>query len=111
MSAFALLFDLTISAPKHRAACIGPARPNPSLIIRGPGWTPTTVPIRTKGSITILALTIDISTAQTTQPQHTRSTLALAATVAAGTPKRRQLASIVSFDTESNARRMSQLER
>ena len=36
MSAFALLFDLTISAPKLRAACIGPAPPNPPLSFTDP---------------------------------------------------------------------------
>ena len=81
MSAFALLFDLSISAPKLRAACIGPAPPNPALIIHGPGWSPTSLPIPTTGSITILGLTLDISTAQTTQTHHTRSTLAQAATL------------------------------
>ena len=81
MSAFALLFDLTISAPKLRAACIGPAPPNPSLIIHGPGWTPTTLPIRTQGSITILGLTLDISEEHTTQSNITRTTLAQAATL------------------------------
>ena len=40
----------------------GTATPNPILIIHGPGWTPTTLPIRTKGYLTILGLTIDIST-------------------------------------------------
>ena len=81
MSAFALLFDLTISAPKLCAACIGPAPPNPSLIIHGPGWTPSTLPIRTQGSITILGLTFDISAEQTTQSQNTRTTLTQAATL------------------------------
>ena len=73
MLTFALLFDLTISAPKLRAARISPAPPNSTLIIHGPGWSPTALPIRTQGSIT------DISTAQTTQTQKTRSTLAQAA--------------------------------
>ena len=81
MSAFALLFDLTISAPKLRAACIGPSPPNPTLIFHGPGWSPTSLPVRTHGSITILGLTLDIYSAQTTQTQHTRSTLAQAATL------------------------------
>ena len=81
MSAFALLFDLTISAPKLRAACIGPAPPNPTLIIHGPGWSPTSLPIRTHGSITILGLSLDITTTQTTQTQHTHLTLAQAATL------------------------------
>ena len=51
MSAFALLFDLTISAPKLRAACLGPVPPTPSLTIHGPGWTPTIIPVRTVGTI------------------------------------------------------------
>ena len=37
MSAFALLFDLAISTPKLRAVCLGPAPPNPTLTIHGPG--------------------------------------------------------------------------
>ena len=81
MSAFALLFDLTISAPKLRAACLGPAPPNPSLTIHGPGWTPTTIPVRTQGSITILGLTLDLDPAQTTQPQSTRIQLIQSATL------------------------------
>ena len=75
MSAFALLFDLTISAPKLRAACLGPPPPDPTLVIHGPGWTPTSIPIRTQGTIKLLGLTIDIGTAQTTQPQLTRAHL------------------------------------
>ena len=63
MSAFALLFDLTISAPKLRAECLGPSPPDPTLVIHGPGWTPATIRIRTQGTITILGLTIDIGTA------------------------------------------------
>ena len=81
MSAFALLFDLTISAPKLRAACLGPSPPDPTLVIHGPGWTPTPIPIRTQGTIKILGLTIDISTSQTTQPQLTRAHLTQAATI------------------------------
>ena len=69
MTAFALLFDLTISAPKLRAAYLGTALPNPSLIIRGPGWTPTTIAVRTHGSITILGLALDLDPAQTSQPR------------------------------------------
>ena len=81
MSAFALLFDLTISAPKLRAACLGSIPSNPLLVIHGPGWTPTTIPVRTQGSITILGLTIDIGANQTTQPQLTRAHLTQAATI------------------------------
>ena len=81
MSAFALLFDLTISAPKLRAACLGPTLPNPTLTIHGPGWTPTTIPVRTQGSITILGLTLDIDAQQTTQPLLTRTHLTQAATI------------------------------
>ena len=81
MSAFALLFDLTISAPKLRAVCLGPAPPNPSLTIHGPGWTPTTIPVRTQGSITILGLTLDLEPGQTSQPQSTRSQLIQSATI------------------------------
>ena len=50
MSAFALLFDLTISAPKLRAACLGTPLINPTLVIHGPGWNPTIIPVRTQGS-------------------------------------------------------------
>ena len=49
MSAFALLFNLTISVPKLRAVCIDPTPPNPTLVIRGLGWTPTTIPVWTHG--------------------------------------------------------------
>ena len=81
MSAFALLFDLTISAPKLRAACLGSSPPNPSLIIHGPGWTPTSIPVRTHGNITILGLTLDLDPSQSTQPQSTRSQLIQASTI------------------------------
>ena len=81
MSAFALLFDLTISAPKLRAACLGTTLPNPTLVIHGPGWTPTIIPVRTQGHITILGLTMDIGATQTTQSQLTRAHLTQAATI------------------------------
>ena len=81
MSAFALLFDLTISDPKLRAACLGLSIPNPTLTIHGPGWTPTVIPVRTDGCITILGLTLDLNTAQTTQPRLTRAHLTQAATI------------------------------
>ena len=81
MSAFALLFDLTISAPKLRAACLGPSNPNPTLTIHGPGWTPTIIPVRTQGSITILGLTLDLNAPQSTQPRLTRAHLTQAATI------------------------------
>ena len=81
MSAFALLFDLTISAPKLRAVCLGPAPPQPTLTIYGPGWTPTIIPVRSQGSVTILGLTIDLSPTQFTQPQRTREHLIQAATI------------------------------
>ena len=58
-----------------------PPPPNPTLIIYGPGWTPTTIPIRTQGSLTILGLTIDISSTQSTQPHSTCATLTRAATL------------------------------
>ena len=81
MSAFALLFDLTISAPKLWTACLGPAPPNPSLTIHGPGWMPTTIPVRPHGSITILGLTLDLDPAQTSQPQSTRIQLIQSSTL------------------------------
>ena len=81
MSAFALLFDLTISAPKLRAACLGPVPPNPLLTIHGPGWTPTIIPVRTAGTITILGLTLDLDHCQTTQAQSTKAHLTQASTI------------------------------
>ena len=81
MSAFALLFDLTISAPKLRAVCLGMSPPLPTLIIHGSGWTPTVIPVRSQGSVTILGLTIDLTAAQVTQPQYTRAHLIQAATI------------------------------
>ena len=108
MSAFALLFDLTISAPKLRAACISAAPPNPLLIIHGPGWTPTTLPIRTQGSITILGLTLDLSTAQTTQPQLTRSTLTQAATLLGSQRVTDTAALVASISTMAKASYTSQ---
>ena len=81
MSAFALLFELTVSAPKLRKACLGPTTPNPTLIIHGPDWTPTTIAVRTQGGITILGYTLDITSPQTTQPQLTRAHLTQAATI------------------------------
>ena len=81
ISAFALLFDLTISAPKLRAACLGPKLPYPTLIIHGPGWSPMTIPVRTQGSITILGLTLDINAHQTTQSHRIRAHLTQAATI------------------------------
>ena len=81
MSAVALLFDLTISAPKLRAVCLGPPPPQPTLTIYGPGWTPTIIPVRSQGSVTILGLTIDHSPTQITQPQRTREHLIQAATI------------------------------
>ena len=81
MSAFALLFELKISAPKLCAACLGATTPNPTLIIHGPGWTPATIQVRTQGSITMLGLTHDINSQQTTQPQLTRAYLTQAATI------------------------------
>ena len=73
MSAFALLFDLAISAPKLRAVCLGPAPPHTTLTIHG--WTPTVIPVRTQGSLTILGLTIDLSSAQVTQQRSTHAHL------------------------------------
>ena len=81
MSAFALLFDLAISAPKLRAVCLGPAPPNPTLTIHGAGWTPTVIPVRTGGSLTILGLTIDLATHQISQSQSTHAHLTQAATI------------------------------
>ena len=81
MSAFALLFDLTISAPKLRAVCLGPSPPHPTLTIHGPGWTPTIIPVRSQGGVTILGLTIDLTSTQITQPQSTRAHLIQAATI------------------------------
>ena len=81
MSAFALLFDLTISAPKLRAVCLGTLPPHPTLTIHGPGWTPTVIPVRSQGSVTILGLTIDLTPAQITQPQSTRAHLVQSATI------------------------------
>ena len=81
MSAFALLFDLTISAPKLRAACLGSISPNPSLTIHGPGWTPTLIPVRTDGTITILGLTFDLNHLQSTQAQSTKAHLTQASTI------------------------------
>ena len=81
MSAFALLFDLTISAPKLRAVCLGMSPPHPTLTIHGPGWTPTVIPVRSQGSVTILGLTIDLTPAQITQPQSTRAHLVQAPTI------------------------------
>ena len=81
MSAFALLFDLAISAPKLRAVCLGPAPPHPLLTIHGPGWTPTIIPVRTQGNLTILGLTIDLTTSQISQPQSTLAHLTQASTI------------------------------
>ena len=81
MSAFALLFDLTISAPKLRAVCLGTSPAHPTLTIHGPGWTPTVIPVRSQGSVTILGLTIDLTQVQVTQPQSTRAHLIQAATI------------------------------
>ena len=81
MSAFALLFDITIFAPKLRAACLGLSSPNPTLTIHGPGWTPTVIPVRTDGCITILGLTLDLNNPQSTQPRLTRAHLIQAATI------------------------------
>ena len=81
MSAFALLFDLDISVPKLRAVCLGPAPPNPTLTIHGPGWSPTIIPVRTQGSLTILGLTVDLASPQVTQPQKTLTHLIQAATI------------------------------
>ena len=81
MSAFALLFDLAISAPKLRAVCLGSAPPHPTLTIHGPGWTPTVIPVRTQGNLTILGLTIDLATHQISQSQSTHAHLTQAATI------------------------------
>ena len=81
ISAFALLFDFTISAPKLRAACLGTGPLNPSLTIHGPGWTPTRIPVRTTGTITILGLTLDLDHRQTTQTQSTKAHLTQASTI------------------------------
>ena len=74
--AVALLFDLTISAMKLRAACV--RRPRAAEPHSHHPWSwldPTTLPIRTQESLTILGLTIDISATQSTQPHSTRATL------------------------------------
>ena len=103
MSAFALLFDLTISAPKLRAACLGTALLNPSLIIHGPGWTPTTIPVRTQGSITILGLTLDLDPAQTSQPQSTRSQLIQSSTLLGHQKVTDTAALVATISTMANA--------
>ena len=77
MSAFALLFDVAISAPKLRAVCLGPTPPHPTLTIHGPGWTPTVIPVRTQGNLTILGLTIrprhppDLAITEHPRPSYT----------------------------------------
>ena len=74
------LFDLTISAPKLRVVCVGPAPQSPVLTIHGPGWMPTMLPIRTQGCLT-MGFTIDLAPAQVAQPISTRATLTRAATI------------------------------
>ena len=64
-----------------RAACLSTTPPNPTLVIHGPGWIPTTIPVRTQGSITILGLTIDIGANQTSKHHLTRTHLTQAATI------------------------------
>ena len=81
MSAFALLFDLTISSPKLWAVCLGPSPSRVTLTMHGPGWIPTIIPVLSQGSVTILGLTIDLTPAQVTQPQSTRAHLIQAATI------------------------------
>ena len=81
MTAFALLFDLDISVPKLRAVCLGPAPPHPNLTIRGPGWAPTTIPVRSHGFLFILGLTVDLSSPQVTQPRKILTHLIQATTI------------------------------
>ena len=40
--------------------CLEPSPPHPSPTIHGPGWTPTIIPVRSQGNVTILGLTIDL---------------------------------------------------
>ena len=53
----------------------------PTLTIHGPGWTPTVIPVRTQGNLTILGLTIDLATHQISQLQSTHAQLTQAATI------------------------------
>ena len=61
--------------------CPGPAPPNHTLTIHGLGWAPTTIPVRTQGSLTILGLTVDLASPQVTQPQKTLTHLIQATTI------------------------------
>ncbi|OXE37641.1 MAG: hypothetical protein CGW95_00400, partial [Phenylobacterium zucineum] len=79
VSAFTILFGLTISAEKLRVALFSPP-PGPHhpmyLTIHGPGWSPTQVEVRLEGTIRMLGVTFDIAGPQTTQLRLTKTRLA-----------------------------------
>ena len=85
LSAFTVLFDMELSPGKLRLAAFGPCPTAhgtpPELVIDGPQWAPTRVPLRTSGTIKMLGVTFDTSGPQRTQKAATKLRLARACTI------------------------------
>ena len=84
LSAFTVLFDMELSPGKLRLAVFGPSPSAPGtppdLVIHGPQWAPTRVPLRTSGTIKMLGVTFDTAGPQRTQKAATKLRLARACT-------------------------------